>query len=64
MTTSQHRGPGRPPGARNKNPRPVTEARQVTLRHELWQRIDQALQDRNMSRTQFFEQAALALLDQ
>ena len=58
------RGPGRPRGARNKSPRPATEARQLTLSRDLWARIDAALMERGQSRTQFFEQAVLTLLDQ
>ncbi len=66
MTPSSTSGrrPGRPPGARNKSPRPATEARQVTLRRDLWERVDAALAARSMSRKQFFEQAVLAMLDQ
>lgn len=58
----KRRGPGRPPGAPNKNPRPATEARQLTMRRELWEQVDAALEARGMSRTQFFEQAVLAML--
>lgn len=58
------RGPGRPRGARNKSPRPATEARQLTLSRELWTRVDSALMERSQSRTQFFEQAVLILLNQ
>lgn len=58
----KRRGPGRPPGAPNKNPRPATEARQLTMRRELWEQVDAALESRGMSRTQFFEQAVLAML--
>ena len=41
----KRRGPGRPPGAPNKNPRPATEARQLTMSRELWQRVDAALEE-------------------
>lgn len=58
----KRRGPGRPPGAPNKNPRPATEARQLTMRRELWEQVDAALEARGMSRTQFFEQAVMAML--
>lgn len=60
--TQPRRGPGRPRGARNKSPRPATEARQLTMRRELWEQVDAALESRGMSRTQFFEQAVLAML--
>lgn len=59
----KRRGPGRPPGAPNKNPRPATEARQVTMSRELWQRVDAALEDRGLSRRELFEQAVMAWLE-
>lgn len=59
----KRRGPGRPPGAPNKNPRPATEARQLTMSRELWQRVDAALEDRGLSRRELFEQAVMAWLE-
>ena len=59
----KRRGPGRPPGAPNKNPRPATEARQLTMSRELWQRVDDALEDRGLSRRELFEQAVMAWLE-
>lgn len=59
----KRRGPGRPPGAPNKNPRPATEARQLTMSQELWQRVDAALEDRGLSRRELFEQAVMAWLE-
>lgn len=59
----KRRGPGRPPGAPNKNPRPATEARQLTMSRELWQRVDAALEERGLSRRELFEQAVMAWLE-
>lgn len=59
----KRRGPGRPPGAPNKNPRPATEARQLTMSREVWQRVDAALEDRGLSRRELFEQAVTACLE-
>lgn len=59
----KRRGPGRPPGAPNKNPRPATEARQLTMSRELWQQVDAALEDRGLSRRELFEQAVMAWLE-
>lgn len=59
----KRRGPGRPPGAPNKNPRPATEARQLTMSRELWQRVDAALEGRGLSRRELFEQAVTAWLE-
>lgn len=59
----KRRGPGRPPGAPNKNPRPATEARQLTMSREVWQRVDAALEDRGLSRRELFEQAVMAWLE-
>ena len=59
----KRRGPGRPPGAPNKNPRPATEARQLTMSREVWQRVDAALEDRGLSRRELFEQAVTAWLE-
>ena len=59
----KRRGPGRPPGAPNKTPRPATEARQLTMSRELWQRVDAALEDRGLSRRELFEQAVTAWLE-
>ena len=56
-------GSGRPPGAPNKNPRPATEARQLTMSRELWQQVDAALEDRGLSRRELFEQAVMAWLE-
>lgn len=59
----KRRGPGRPPGAPNKNPRPATEARQLTMSRKVWQRVDAALEDRGLSRRELFEQAVTAWLE-
>lgn len=57
------RGRGRPKGSKNKNPRPRTEVRQLTLHADVWALVDQAQADFGLRRTEFFERAIFAYLD-